>query len=230
MRLPSLIALLATAAPLPAQQQLPRLPTSFYCFGYAAGLQDVFVRSGAEAFQKIELSTANMVGPLAAVVADGAITVHRKETDAEGKDSYPPVGSARIGAVRKPLLVLFPAPRDEPLPYRMLTLDRSDARFPLGSYQFINLSPHPMRGLVGQTRLDAKPGSVNNLKPKGTPGEVVNVVFEYHDGTLWRPMTQTRWAIRDDRRSLICAYLDPRDKRVKMRAIPERLVPPAETR
>ena len=42
-------------------------------------------------------------------------------------------------------------------------------------------------------------------------------------------MTKTRWAFRKDRRSLLCAYLDPRTKRVKIRSIPERIVPATDS-
>lgn len=230
MRLLPLILMVALGGLLHAQEKPARIPASFYCFRFAGQLQDIHLRTGAKDYQKIELSTANMVGPVPVVVVDGIITLHRQQTDPEGNVIYPLVGSARIGSIRKPLIVLFPAPQDDKFAYRTLTIDRSDTRFPLGSYQFINLSPHPMRGLVGKTRLDSKPGTVSNLRPEGKPGEIMTVVFEYHDGSLWRPMTQTRWACRDDRRSLLCAYLDPRDKRVKMRAIPERLVPPAPPR
>ena len=211
-----------------AREKPSRIPVSFYCFAYADGLQEVYVRTGADSYSEIQLSTANIIGPMEMILSDGAVTLHRKDKDAEGREIHPLVGSAKIGRAGKPLLVLFPAAKNDKLPYRTLTLDRSNANFPLGSYQFINVSPHPMRGRVGKTLLHSKPGSVTNLRPEGAPGDVVAVVFEHHDGKLWRPMTQTRWAIRSDRRTLLCAYLDPRDRRVKMRAIPERLVPPKQ--
>ncbi len=225
-----LILLFVLGSLLHAQEKPSRIPASFYSFAYAEGLQDVYVRTGTDSYEEIKLSTANIIGPMETIPTNGAVTLHRKDKDAEGKEIYPLVGSAGIGRISKPLLVLFPAAKTDKLPYRALALDRSNANFPLGSYQFINISPHPMRGLVGKTRLNSKPGSVTNLRPEGAPGDVVTVIFEYHDGKLWRPMTQTRWAIRNDRRSLLCAYLDPLDRRVKMRAIPERLVPPPKKR
>jgi len=81
--------------------------------------------------------------------------------------------------------------------------------------------------MVGKSPLQLKPGAVKTLKPRGNPGQMITVIFEFHDGKQWRSMTKTRWAIRADKRILSCAYLDPGDKRIKMRAIPERLVPPA---
>lgn len=213
---------------LSAQEPLPKLMASFYCFRYAEQLQDVYVQTGKDAYQKVELSTANMIGPIGVTTVNGTITIHRKDTAEDGTDLYPPVGRAKLGTIKRPLIVLFPAAKESKLPYRALTIDRADTKFPLGSYQFLNLSPHAMRGLVGKTKLSAKPGTVHSLRPSAKPGSMMTVLFEYHDGTQWRTMTKTRWAYRKDRRSLICAYLDPRDHRVKMRAIPERLVPPTE--
>lgn len=228
MRLILLMALGWTGVAV-AQEKPPTLATSFYCFQYAPGLRDVYVRTGAVAFQKVELSTANLLGPMAVVSTGGAVTVHRQEEDAEGNTVYPVVGTARIGAsVRKPLVVLLPGPKGEKAVYRTLVLDRSEARFPLGSFQLVNLATHPVRGLVGGSRVALKPGGVANVKPGGDPGQMVNVLFEYHDGERWRPMTKTRWAVRDDRRTLMCAYVDPKNGRVNIRSIPERLVPVEE--
>lgn len=207
------------------QQPVEKTTASFYCFRYAPQLEDVYIRTGVESYQKIELSTANIIGPVAVVSADGAVTIHRMETTDKGETIYPLVGQAKTGSVTQPLIVLFPNAKDESLPYRALTLDRNRGRFPMGSYQFINLAPNPMRGLVGKTRVDVAPGTVKLLKPKGEPGEMLDVVFEYQSEGIWRSMTKTRWAVRNDRRSLMCAFLDPQDQRVKIRSIPERLVP-----
>jgi hypothetical protein len=210
-----------------AQQQPPKISASFYCFRYAKGLEDVYVRTGDAAFKKIELSTANMIGPIPVVVEKGFVAVHTIATDGEGKTIYPVAGRAKVGVLRKPLVILFPGAKGAKLPYDVLMLDRSEARFPLGSYKFVNLATFPIRAAIGKSILKLNPGGVKTLKPKGSPGQMINVIFEFHDGKQWRPMTQTRWAIRPDKRILSCAYLDPTDKRVKLRAIPERLVPPA---
>ncbi|MBK1825780.1 hypothetical protein [Haloferula rosea] len=208
-----------------AHAQAPqKTSASFYCFRYADELEDVFVRTGAEVYQKVELSTANMLGPLEVVISEGSVFVHREDTDAEGKTIYPPVGKISLRGIDKPLIVLFPGKEADPLPYRGVTIDRDNAKFPMGSYQFMNLSPYAMRGLVGKVRIDAKPGEVTNLKPQGEPGQMQQVTFEYLDGEIWKTMTKTRWAVRDDRRNLMCAYLDPKSQRVKLRSIPERMV------
>lgn len=208
-----------------AQQDLPKVQATFYCFRYAPGLEDVYIRTAAKAFRKIELSTANMIGPATVVADKGAVTLHTVDTDAEGKTTYPLVARAKLGSVRRPLILLVPSAKDAKLPYRALTLDRGATKFPLGSYKFVNLSKFPIRAMIGKSRLQLKPGAVKTIKPGGNPGQMITVVFEFYSQKKWRPMTKTRWAIRPDKRILSCCYLDPADKRIKMRAIPERLVP-----
>lgn len=229
MRLLSCLLAISCSGFVHAEKAPEKISASFYCFRYAPDLEDVYVRIGAESYKKIELSTANIIGPLSVVNAEGNVTIHRMDTDDKGMVVYPLVGKAKIGTNSKPLLVMFPNAKDEALAYRCLTLDRNQQKFPLGSFQFINLSTYALRGMVGKTRIDVKAGGVKLLKPQGKPGEMLQVTFQYNDGKIWRTMTKTRWALRRDRRSLLCAYFDPRDKRLKMRSIPERIAPPTET-
>lgn len=224
MRLLLLIAcLFSSLAGLSAQEKVPKLSTTVYCFRYAPGLQTLHVRTGANSYGEVQLSTANLVGPVQAALIEGKLTFHRQDTDEEGKTIYPVVAMAKVGTIKRPLVILVPAAQDHKLSYRSLVVDRADTKFPMGSYQLVNFAPHPVRAKIGGKMLEAKSSSIQNFKPSGTPGEMMPVLFQYHDGERWRRMTSTRWAYREDRRSLVCAYLDPRDKRMKMRSIPERV-------
>jgi hypothetical protein len=106
-------------------------------------------------------------------------------------------------------------------------VDQSESEFPPGSYQLINSPPYPVRCRVGGRSALSASGTVQALQPIDVPGKMMSVEFEYHDGERWRRMTTTRWAYRNDRRSLLCLYLDPADKRMKLRSIPDRVITPA---
>jgi hypothetical protein len=86
----------------------------------------------------------------------------------------------------------------------------------------INISPHPIRGAIGKSIIESKPGSVANLKPEGEPGAIVAMKFEYYSENRWNLLTETRCAIRNDRRWLTCIYLDPSTGRMNIRSIPDR--------
>lgn len=221
-------ALLPALALVAGAQEVPRLKVCLYAFGYAPGLEDVHLRTGPEAFTKVELSTANIVGPVTALAPDGKITLHGPpETNAQGETVYPVVATATIpGGLRRALVVLLPDAADAAAPYRTLVLEHDAAGFPLGTYRLINLSTHPIRGAVGRTVVQAKPGGLATLALEGDPGAVLPVRFEYREGERWNRLTETRCAVRKDRRWLMCVYRDPKSGRLNIRSIPDRTVTP----
>jgi hypothetical protein len=213
----------ATLGPLAAQKKPPTIPVSVYCFQYAPDLDAVQLRTGAKSWLELPLSTANVVGPNNAAVIDGHVTFHREEQGPDGETLHPLVAKARIPAgLKRALVVLTPGKAGAPLPYHALVLPHSTASFPLGSYKFINMTPYPVRGAIGGSVVKLPSGKVNTFKPKGQAGDVMLVRFEYYIDKKWRPMAETRWANRDDRRQIICIYQDPRAGRIDMRSIPDR--------
>ena len=119
-------------------------------------------------------------------------------------------------------MVLFPAPKGATEPTAVLCFNHDLQDFPLGVYRLINLSPHPIRGAIAREFVEAKPGGVANLEPAGEPGAVVPVRFEFFDKDRWNLLTETRCAIRKDRRWLTCIYQDPATGRMNIRSIPDR--------
>lgn len=222
---PVLLLLLLMMGLGSAQESTQKASATFYCFQYANGLKDIYVPTGEDRFQKLELSTANMLGPVSVLVRDGVLTLHDFVETEEGEPSYPRIGTAKVKDIKRPLVVLLPGSEESTSRYGSLIIDRSETQFPQGSIQFINLTQHRIRALIGETRLASTPGSVRNIKPTAPAGEMMIVLFEYEVDSRWRSMTKTRWASRPDRRSILCAYIDPRDNRAKMRSIPEREIP-----
>lgn len=202
-----------------------KVPVTLFCFRYAPGLQEVFVRIDRNSYRGVTLSSANIIGPVNAAVINGRVTIHQEITDREGVKSWPVIARAKVGLIADPLVVLLPRKRGNGPAYRTFVVDRSKSEFPPGSYQLINFSPYPVRCRVGGRSALSASGTVQKLQPIGVPGKMMSVEFEYHDGERWRRMTTTRWAYRNDRRSLLC--LDPADTRMKLRSIPDRVITPA---
>ncbi|MCB1133646.1 MAG: hypothetical protein KDN05_21180, partial [Verrucomicrobiae bacterium] len=124
--------------------------------------------------------------------------------------------------IGRALVVLFPAAEGSKEAYRSLVLNHDLQDFPLGVYRMINISPHPIRGAIARNYIEARPGGIANLKPAGEPGDVMPVRFEYFDEGRWNLLTETRCAIRRDRRWLTCVYQDPATGRMNIRSIPDR--------
>lgn len=226
-----LLFLLILANPSVAQEPPAKIQTYVYAFAYAPGLETIQIKTGENAYQDLRLSTANIVGPVNAVISGGSITLHREpEANSEKENPvHPLIGRARLkDSPERALVVLLPSEKDAELPYRSIVLEHAHANFPLGVYRLINLSTYPVRGVIGKSIVKTKPGGIADLKLKGEPGAVLPVRFEFFKENRWNLLTETRCAVRKDRRWLMCLYEDPRTKRLNIRSIPDRSVPPKE--
>lgn len=230
MKLEILALICLCPASLFAQEQDQKIPASFYAFDYVAGHETVEIQTGANAFEEVPLSTANIVGPITAITAGGMLRIHAKPVTVEGNVTHPVLSTTKVPAgISRALIVLFPDPKNTKEPYRSRVFDHDLKSFPLGVYRLINLSPYPIRGAIARDTVAAKPGAIANLEPKGEPGTIVPVRFEFFDKNRWNLLTETRCAIRKDRRWLTCIYADPATGRMNIRNIPDRTATPAVT-
>lgn len=227
-----LLLLLLFVAPAIAQETSTKISASLYAFAYSPGQESVFLPTGS-AYEEIRLSTANIVGPVTCVVTEGKLTLHSAPvTGDDGKPTHPVIASGNISNdIRKALVVLFPLPKGDPMKYRCIVLNHDLTDFPLGVYRLINFSNKPVRGAIGKEIVRAEPGGIANLTLKGESGSIVPVRFEYYQEKRWNLLTETRAAVRDDRRWLMCIYQDPASQRMNIRSIPDRtkVIPAPET-
>jgi hypothetical protein len=208
---------------LAGAEPAPVISASFYSFDYVPGHETVYVQTGAGSYGELRLSKANIVGPVSAVAIDGALRIHDKPRAVDGKITQPVLSTARLpDGIKRALVVLFPIGNKGESTYRSLVMNHDLQDFPLGIYRLINLSPHPIRGAVARAFVEAKPGGIANLEPAGKAGAVVPVRFEYFENDRWNLLTETRCAIRKDRRWLTCIYQDPATGRMNIRSIPDR--------
>lgn len=208
-----LIALFALAAPLYAAAEVRNVEVSFYCLKYVPGLETIHVPQGNTSVP-VRLSTANLTDPLPATVTNGEAVIRGKDSAALGKVRIP-------ADIVQALVVLVPNKPGSPEPYGALVMDRGE-RFRLGTYKVINFSPRKIRGAVGRSYVEAAAGKTGDLELAGEPGAVQGVRFEIEKEGRWSRLTETRCAVRKDRRWLLCVYQDPATGRVNMRSIPDR--------
>ena len=211
------------AAVLIAAEPMPKIDASFYAFAYVPGHEKVRIMTGPEAFEEISLSTANIVGPVTAAAVDGTLRICDEPQTVEGKITHPVLSTAKLPQeIKRALVILFPAAKGAKEPYRSLVLNHDLGDFPLGVYRMINISPYPIRGAIARKFIEAKPGGIANLELAGEPGTIAPVRFEFFDQGRWNLLTETRCAIRKDRRWLTCIYQDPVTRRMNIRSIPDR--------
>lgn len=225
MKFTPLVLLLISQPWLIAQEPVQKIPASFYAFDYVTGKETVDIQSGPETFQEVRLSKANIVGPMPAVILNGALHVHAKPVTIDGKVTHPVLSTVKIpSGVSRALVILLPDPKNTAQPYRSLVINQDVKDFKLGAYRLLNLSPHAIRGSISKEYVEVKPGGIQDLEPSGKPGAVVPIRFEYYDKDRWNLLTETRSAIRKDRRWLTCIYQDPATGRMNLRSIPDRSI------
>lgn len=196
-----------------------KLRVSIYAFDYVKGLETVYLRNVKGKPEPIRLSKANILGPFkTALNSDSKLTLCRKETGPEGEPIYPVIASVNVSeSVKEPLLVLFPQSSRQR--YSGLLMDRSLSEFPNGSYKLVNVSPYRIRGLVGDTKVLAPQKKVSSFKPNFSGERSLAVHFQYENKPEWKTFGRTRWVEEKDKQSLLCAYLDPRTQRMKIRGL-----------
>ena len=209
-----LIAFIALVAPLSAQEKR-QIDVSFYCLKYVPGLETIHIPK-AEALEAVRLSTANMTAPVkTTLVNDEAIF-------RQGPANTLLAGKVRIPAeISKALVVLVPNAPGAATPYHSLLIDHGDS-FRLGTYRVVNFSPRSIRGAIGKSYIEAAVGKMADLELKGEAGAVQGVRFEFEKEGRWNRLTETRCAVRKDRRWLLCVYQEPGTGRMNLRSIPDR--------
>ena len=200
-------------------QNKKRVAVSLYAFEYADGHKTVFLTDKKGKAQEIRLSKANVLGPFETTLDDESkISIRTSVTTDEGLLIYPAIMKVKIPAtIKQPLLVLVPAAGRRP--YNALILDRSTMDFPMGSYKLINFSPHHIRGHVGKTKIASPAKKIIAFNPSKNPEKLLDVHFQFKRGKDWKTFGRTRWLNEKEKRSILCAFQDPKTKRMKIRGL-----------
>jgi hypothetical protein len=212
--------LLIVSLVLPLQAEPRNVAVSFYCLKYVPGQESIHLAK-ATGSEPVRLSTANMTDPVTIPVEGDSAVFHRTPVD-DPKVVPAPAAKVRIPkGVDKALVILVPAAKGAAEPYQAVLVDHGQ-RFPLGTYRVVNFSRKAIRGAIGRSYVEAASGGMTDLELKGEAGTVQGVRFEFQDEGRWNRLTETRCAVRKDRRWLLCVYQDPVTRRMNMKSIPDR--------
>ena len=199
-------------------QKGSKVEISLYAFDYVKGLETVYLQDHMGESQEIRLSKANVLGPFKTWADDSSrVQICRKSVESDGTITYPVIASIKVEKAKAaPLFVLFPTKKGT---YHGLVIDRSASEFPVGSYKLLNASPFDIRGLVGESKVVAKQRKLTSLQPSFNGYDPISVHFQYKQSDEWKTLGRTRWVKQKTKQTLLCAYIDPRSKRVKMRGL-----------
>jgi len=220
MQAMALLAFLSATCPAVHAAGKDKNPSiSIYCMAYADGLKSVFVKSAKNRYQPINLSTANIVEANDSLVEDGRILLYGPA----GEDgNHPVVANAEIGAIRQPLIVLHPAGADDGLAYHSKVVEIDSKKFPLGSFNLVNLSPYPVRISHEDEVMELESEDTRIFMPDHSANDSLAMSMDYKTGENWLLLSSARWPSRNDRRALVCFQLDPASKRMNVKSVPLR--------
>jgi hypothetical protein len=195
------------------------MSVSIYCMAYADGLKSVFVKSAKNRYQPINLSTANIVEAADSLVEDGRILLYGPAGE-DGK--HPMVANTEISTLRQALIVLHPAGDDAAPAYHSKAVEMDLKTFSLGSFNLVNLSPHPVRINHDEEVIELESDAARIFKPDHSAGDSLAVKMDYKTDDNWLLLSSARWAARNDRRTLVCFQLDSASKRMNVKSVPLR--------
>ena len=222
MKIFILLVSFVVAGPAPAAEAArdeSKLPLAIFCAAYVEGLKSVFVKTGADTYSDVALSTANVVEVEDALIEAGRITLHGRPN---GNNVYPVVATADVSRTPGPLVILVPGKDADRPVYDSKVVAGSLDQFPLGSYSLVNMSAHSMRVTAGSEVIEIKAGGVGLLKFNVPAGSAMPVTIDQQNGEDWQLVSSAQWASRDDRRTLVCFVLDPASKRMMVKSVPIR--------
>jgi hypothetical protein len=101
-------------------------------------------------------------------------------------------------------------------------VEADSAKFPLGSFSLVNLSAQPVRLNQGEKVIELESAAAQNFTPEVPAGDGSAVTMDYKSGENWVLLSSARWALRNDRRTLVCFHLDPVSKRMNVKSVPLR--------
>jgi len=201
------------------EKEATSVEVSLYAFDYAKGYQTIFLVDNKNQVNEIKLSKANIQGSFKTVLDKKLnITLRTQARNDEGAIFYPAICKVKIPShIKQPLVILFPGVENQV--YKAIVMDRSVSNFPKGSYKLINVSSSAIRGFVGNTKIIAPSKKITPFNPSNNREKILDVHFQYRRTSDWKTFGRTRWVNEKEKRSLLCAYLDPRTKRMKIRGI-----------
>lgn len=190
-----------------------------YCVAYAPDLSTVFTKKGGQGHESVTLSNANVIELKDAPLEKGYLTFFGPASQ-DGKQAL--VAKADLSNLDQPLIVLNPVIAADRPPYNTTVLEASLDHFPLGSYQLLNLSPHPLRVVHGKESIEIPTGSSKIYAPKGEADVPLSITMEYKLNEEWLIISSSNWSNRNDRRTLVCVIEDASSGRMLTKSIPLR--------
>lgn len=203
----ALAGLLGTAT----AQDARKVKLRTLCFEHVGDIRKVLLVGAEEKTVEVDLFTSGFSDEIEATVSGPDLRFAIAATGPDGKAILKTVASGKAAAGTRQLAVFLPGTK-EGMPYRLMVIDDSEEKFPLGTTLAFNFAPVPVRFAIGEHSSDLKPGGQAVIPQAKKVNEMnqCNVVISFADKTnKWMPVNNTRWLSLPQERALAIAFIHP---------------------
>lgn len=149
------------------------------------------------------------------VPAMSTIAVGKTETNEEGEPFFNVFGKAKSLGSSDQIVLLVRKGKNNSDGFAVLPIDSELGNFGGGSFFLINASKVSIRGIMGDLKLELKPGKRQFVTPKAShDGNLCHVTFFYDRKDKWKKFRDTRWSLSKRCRTLVFFYQDPESGRL----------------
>ena len=194
-----------------AAQDARKVKLRTLCFEHVGEIRKVLLVGPEEKTVEVDLFTSGFSDEIEATVSGPDLRFAIAATGPDGKAILKTVASGKAAAGTRQLAVFLPGTK-EGMPYRLMVIDDSEEKFPLGTTLAFNFAPVPVRFAIGEHSSDLKPGGQAVIPQAKKVNEMnqCNVVISFADKTnKWMPVNNTRWLSLPQERALAIAFIHP---------------------
>jgi hypothetical protein len=195
-------------------QETRKVKLRTLCFEHVADIRKVLLVGADDKTVEVDLFTSGFSDEIEATLSGGDLRFAIQQAGTDGASTLKTVASGKAAAGTRQLAIFLPGTADG-VPYRLMVIDDSEEKFPLGTTLSFNFAPVAVRFAIGEHSQDLKPGgrALIPLARKVNDMNQCNVVISFADKTnQWVPVNNTRWLSLPQERALAIAYIHPVSK------------------
>jgi hypothetical protein len=195
-------------------QETRKVKLRTLCFEHVADIRKVLLVGADDKTVEVDLFTSGFSDEVEATLSGGDLRFAIQQAGADGASALKTVASGKAAAGTRQLAIFLPGTADG-MPYRLMVIDDSEEKFPLGTTLSFNFAPVAVRFSIGEHSQDLKPGgrALIPLARKVNDMNQCNVVISFADkANQWVPVNNTRWLSLPQERALAIAYIHPVSK------------------
>lgn len=210
-------------------QEASKISLRTLCFKRVGSVKELLLLTGTEEDPKpipVPLYISIYSDEIPVEISRDTLTFALEKKGPDGEPTYEVVAEGKLEKGARQVAVFIPS-GDPKKPYRVLTIDETEAAFPLGSTLIVNLSPEPTRFTIGEHDNIVASGKTLRVPIATDVNDLKQATVRVYVPTpekKWRAVSSTVWKALPNYRNIAISYQNPRNGRTSVNCYQE--VPP----